>query len=279
MKQCVIFLALLYAVGDITVAQSTEPDIKKYVAAVNSGNADEVRKELPALVTKYPNNPGVLYVQGLVTHEGSEALRTYQSIVDNFPESEWADDALYRVYEFYYALGLYRTAEIKMQQLAERFPNSPYVKAAGTRTAQSTVVTDEPDAVPPVSAPTAAETPKTETPKIEAPAKEKELPVVPLPDASAGTQPSPESTPVQSDTAIPVRFVLQTGAFGQQSNAEILKTRFESAGYPVEMISKVKDTRALFLVWVGSYSTYEEARAAAQEVKRTMGIDAMVISR
>ncbi len=289
MKQCVIFLALLYALGDITVAQSTEPDIKKYVAAVNSGNAEEVRKELPALVAKYPNNPGVLYVQGLVTHEGSEALRTYQSIVDNFPESEWADDALYRVYQFYYALGLYRTAEIKMQQLAERFPNSPYVKAAGTQTTQSSVVTDEPDAVPPVSTPPAPETSKTETPKAEtprieapkteAPAKEKELPVVPPPDASAGTQPSPESTPVQSDTGIPVRFVLQTGAFGQQSNAEVLKTKFEAAGYPVEMISKVKDTRALFLVWVGSYSTYEEARAAAQEIKRTMGIDAMVLSR
>jgi cell division septation protein DedD len=275
MKQCVILLALICAVGDITLAQSPEPDIKRYVAAVNSGNADEVRKDLPALVTKYPNHPGVLYVQGLVTHEGSEALRTYQSIVDNFPESEWADDALYRVYEFYYALGLYRTAELKMQQLVERFPNSPYVRAAaGTQAAQTIPITDEPDAVPPASAP-----PVTGTPDTGTPANEKEPPVVVAPDPSSGKQPSPEVTPSQPDAAIPVRFALQTGAFGVQSNAEILKARFEAAGYPVEMISKVKDTRALFLVWVGNYSTYEEARAAVQEVKRTMGIDSIVISR
>jgi cell division septation protein DedD len=76
-----------------------------------------------------------------------------------------------------------------------------------------------------------------------------------------------------------VRFVLQVGAFGVQNNAQSLKERFDAFGYPVEMISIVKDTRALFLVWVGNYATVEEARAAGQEVKRKMGVDAIVISR
>lgn len=84
---------------------------------------------------------------------------------------------------------------------------------------------------------------------------------------------------MQADTVIPVRFALQVGAFGLQNNAQSLKERFDAFGYPVEMISKVKDTRALFLVWVGNYATYEEARAAGQDVKRKMGVDAIVISR
>ena len=94
-----------------------------------------------------------------------------------------------------------------------------------------------------------------------------------------GTLPSWTLWQESQDTALAARFVLQVGAFGVQKNAEALKDRFEAFGYPVEMISRVKDTRALFLVWVGNYSTHEEARTAGQEVKRKMGVDAIVISR
>jgi cell division septation protein DedD len=248
MKQHAIVLVLLCAISAAGVAQSGGPDIAKYVAMVNNGNVDDVRREVPGLVTKYPNDPGVMYLQGLVTREGSEAIRTYQSIVDNFPESEWADDALYRVYQFYYALGLYRTAEIKMKQLAERYPNSPYVKGgAGAQAAVTVTAEDQPPAEKPAVTPT--ETPATE------PATER------------------------SDSTAVSRFVLQVGAFGVQSNAQTLKDRFEAYGYPVEMISKVKDTRAFYLVWVGNYASYDEAHAAIQDVKRKMGVDAIVISR
>jgi cell division septation protein DedD len=262
MKQCVILLALLCAVGERLVAQQAEPDINKYVSAVNNGNVDEVRREIPTLMTKYPNHPGVMYLQGLVTREGSEAIRTYQSIVDNFPESEWADDALYRIHQFYYALGLYRTAEIKMKQLVEKFPNSPYARAA---------------AAPAAEEPAAVEAqPATEKGALaEKEAAAGQVPAVVPPIA----RPSAETLPAQADTVIPVRFVLQVGAFGVQNNAQSLKERFETSGYAVEMISKIKDTRALFLVWVGNYSTYEEARAAGQDVKRKMGVDAIVLSR
>jgi cell division septation protein DedD len=50
----------------------------------------------------------------------------YQTIVDNFPDSEWADDALYRLYQYYYSLGLYKTGDAKLQQLKELYPLSPY---------------------------------------------------------------------------------------------------------------------------------------------------------
>ena len=96
------------------------------VAQVNAGAGDAVREQLPALLSEHPNDPGVLYLQALLTREGADAVRTYQSIVDNFPKNEWADDALFKVYQFYYALGLYRTADLKMDQLKAEYPASPY---------------------------------------------------------------------------------------------------------------------------------------------------------
>jgi cell division septation protein DedD len=251
MKQCMLLLILVCAATVAAYTQGTEPDVNKYITAINNGNTDDVRRELPTLVTKYPNNPGVLYLQGLVAREGSEAIRTYQSIVDNFPQSEWADDALYRVYQFYYALGLYRTAEIKMKQLVERYPDSPYAKPGAAGKAQPTEV----------------------TPETPAPAEGTKI--VPPPAIAPGTP----SVPAVRDTVLPSRFALQVGAFGLQSNAQALKERFDTAGYTVEMISKVKDTRALFLVLVGNYATYEEARTAGQDVKRKMGVDAIVVSK
>jgi cell division septation protein DedD len=252
MKQSALLLILLLSAALTVCAQSGDPDIAKYVTAATSGNADEVRRELPNLLTKYPNNPGVMYLQGLVAREGSEAIRTYQSIVDNFPQSEWADDALYRVYQFYYALGLYRTADIKLKLLKDRYPDSPYLKN-----------------VP------AAKVAEAETSAPVQTTEASSAPVIPPPIAAPGTTP----VPAVKDTTSAVRFTLQVGAFGLQANAQSLKERFESAGYPVEMISRVRDTRALFLVWVGNYGSTEEARAAGVDVKRKMGVDAIVVSR
>jgi cell division septation protein DedD len=259
------------------LAQGTAPDIQQMVAQVNAGAVDAVREQLPSLVSKYPNNPGVMYLQAMLTREGADAVRTYQGIVDNFPTSEWADDALYKVYQFYYALGLYRTADLKMTQLKTSYPSSPYgSEAAGVaQGARPSVPMEGPLSQQP--APVVSTQPETQTGQVpgvtETPAE--------LPPQS--TEPPVEAAPVsprpQSDTAIPVRFSLQVGAFTLHANAETQKARFEAQGYPADMVSKVRDTRSLFIVLVGDYATYEEAKSAAAAVKKKMGIDAIVISR
>jgi cell division septation protein DedD len=264
MKRSLVLLFLLSVIILSASAQTGAPDIKGLVAKVNAGAADEVREQLPGLLSEHPNDPGVLYLQALLTREGADAVRTYQSIIDNFPKSEWADDALFKVYQFYYALGLYRTAEIKMDQLKASYPTSPYASQ------QPPVQTEAPE--PATGTP---EAPKAETikPGIPPPADQTH-PVEPK------TEPVPQEKPVQqTDTAIPVRFSLQVGAFTVHTNAVTEKSRFEGLGYTAEMISKVRDTKSLFIVMVGSYGTYDEAKAAAAELKRKTGVSAMVVSR
>ncbi len=108
-----------------------QPPVNQYVAMIESGQTDPVKSELPTLLAKYPNNPGVLYVKALLTPEGAEAVRIYQGIVDNYPKNEWADDALYKVHQFYQAIGLYRTAELKLNQLKKEYPTSKYLLTGG----------------------------------------------------------------------------------------------------------------------------------------------------
>jgi cell division septation protein DedD len=248
MNRVVLIPVLLLVLVPGAVAQKGEPDIGKYVNQINEGQVQHVREQLPALLSKYPNHPGALYVQALLTREGAEAVRIYQSIVDNFPRSEWADDAVYKTYQFYYSLGLYRTAELKMNQLKAQYPTSPYL--------QESV---EPS-VPLQSG--------------------NEQPVSTVPQQQIPQEPRQEAEkPVVQAEPIHVRFSLQVGAFTVQANAEAQKSRFEHLGYTAELISKVKDTRSLFTVLVGDYQTYSEAKTAGVEIKRKLGIDSIVISR
>jgi len=232
---------LLCATG---LAQTTEPDVRALVDLIERGQGAEVKRDLPTLLARSPNNPGILYVQGLLTEEGAEAVRIYQSIVDNFPRSEWADDALYRVYQFYYSLGLYRTAELKLNQLKRDYPSSKYLAAStGTDT--------------------------------------KGLPEEPQPPAPVQQTEQTRDTLTPGPVVMPAGggFALQVGAYTAQTNAERQRKFFEDLGYPVEVMSKIKDARSLYIVLVGSYATYEEAKSRSAEIKQRYSIDSFVISR
>jgi hypothetical protein len=121
-----------------------QPPVEQYVAMIESGQSDPIKSELPTLLAKYPGNPGVLYVKGLLTTEGAEAVRIYQGIVDNYPRSEWADDALYKVHQFYQAIGLYRTADLKLTQLKKEYPTSKYLLTGDTAAITDMPKEDEP---------------------------------------------------------------------------------------------------------------------------------------
>jgi tetratricopeptide (TPR) repeat protein len=117
----IIFISVLFA-----QTNSSEPDIRHRLEMIEKGQAEAVRAELPSLMTNYQNNPGVMYLQAVLTTDGSEAAKLYQNIVDNFPKSEWGDDALYKLYQYYYSIGLYKTADQKLTQLKEEYPFSAY---------------------------------------------------------------------------------------------------------------------------------------------------------
>jgi Sporulation related domain. len=233
MKRVVVLLLLVLAAPAVR-AQSADAEVTRYLAMIQAGQTEQVKAEIPSLLSKYPNNPGVLYLQAQTTSEGAEAVRIYQSIVDNFPASEWAPEALFRVYQFYYALGLYRTAEMKMTQLKKNYPASGRATGGG-EVDTGTLPEDRP----------------------ESPA--------------AGT-PAVADTHASSTT----HFTLQVGAYTTQANAEKQKAFFEGQGYMVEMISRVKENKSLYLVLVGTYPSAEDAKAKGAEIRAKFHIESIV---
>jgi len=254
-------IALVLALGLVSPrlsAQEAGPDIQHYVSMIDAGQADKVKAEIPLLLSRYPNNPGVLYLQGLTASDGAEAVRIYQSIVDNFPKSEWADDALYRVYQFYYALGLYKTAELKLSQLKQDYPDSRYLREPDKTDIKG--LTDEP--TPPVPA-----------------SRETASSGLVYDSAARTTQTAAVAAPQKQSLTPGGSFALQVGAYTAQANADRQKSFFEGLGYTVDVISKMKDNRLLILVVVGSFPSYEAAKSEAGEIKKKYSIQCIVITR
>ena len=252
-----ITLSMLFLPG--APAQDQGPDIERYLARVEKGEADAVRSEISSLLSKYPNNPDVLYLQGVLTTDGTEAVRIYQSIVDNFPKSERAEDALYKVYQFYYAIGLYRTAEIKLNQLKTDYPHSKHVASALRSDAKS--LPEE-----------------KENPDLQQPTQGNVVQNPPA--ASQAEKPTlPESEPSHPAVEEGGPYTLQVGAFSQQVNAEKQKLFFEDLGYTVEVINKVRDSRSLFVVLVGDYGTQDDAKTKGEEFRKKYNINSMTVTR
>jgi tetratricopeptide (TPR) repeat protein len=101
-----------------------------YLKLIENGKLDEVKSELPDLKEKYPNSPSVMFLEGVLTENGQEAIIFYNNIIKTYPHSKYADASLYRVHSYYYALGLYETAKTYLDKLKKEYPNSPYIKMA-----------------------------------------------------------------------------------------------------------------------------------------------------
>jgi cell division septation protein DedD len=265
MRAQILLLLLSVVLAGVGLAQTTgdEPNIQRRLELIEKGEGESVKAELPALMTTYQNNPGVIYLQAVLTSDGNEASKLYQNIVDNFPRNEWADDALFRLYQYYYSIGLYKTAEQKLAQLKAEYPFSAYASEEPLGAEQKPPVAQRPIAV---------EKPVEQPPTVAG----QTLPIE--------EKPAVEEKPVQVKPRGGVQkfatgFTVQVGAFSTIQNAEELKKRFEREGYAANIFSMVSGGKKLHKVWVGEFKTFGEARQFGVEVKKKFNLESMVVSR
>ncbi len=124
-----VYLALLFSALSTNI-NAQDVNIVPYLQQIENGKADEVRNELVGLKERYSDDPSVMFLEGVLTKNGQKAVVIYQKVVVEYPDSKYADAALYRIYSYYYALGLYESATEKLNKLITDYPKSPYIKIA-----------------------------------------------------------------------------------------------------------------------------------------------------
>ncbi len=105
-------------------------DIIPALKKVEAGEINTARQMLKSFKESEPKNPNVLFLDAVLTDNGEDALFKYRQVFKKFPKSKYADASVYRIFSYYFALGIYKKAESYKQLLLSKYPHSPYVKAA-----------------------------------------------------------------------------------------------------------------------------------------------------
>lgn len=199
--------------------------IRAKILAVAEGHADDIRRELPALVKGHPNDPGVLFLSAIVEPDGARAVDIYKRIVREFPSSEWADDAQWRVVQYYALLRDTGNARAALAEFQQNFPLSEFFVHA-----QDIVRT------------TVGLAPET----IEA------------------QRPSERSS-VSDTAKHEERYTLQIGAYSTRETAEHEAQRFRAQRLRVEVIEKAPSLYAVTIGDYASRTAAEKARPLVEQ--------------
>ncbi|MGD0337290.1 MAG: SPOR domain-containing protein [Bacteroidota bacterium] len=291
----VVILFIISGFFTVRAQETAEPVIQKRLDLIKLGKIEQVRSELPSLLEHYPNNPGILYLQGVLISDGGEAVRTFQNLIDNFPKSEWADDALYRIYQYYYALGLYKTADQKLEKLRQDYPQSPYLRSFQQQ-ARLNLDINQDAGIPEARKQTGGQvqtkpglTDETTQQKaqVQSPAKQPEVKQQPVVTERVPAVIKEEPAPAITEKKETVRkispsssggYTVQTGVFSSRQNAERYQSDLGRANITAEVRLRQVGGKEMYAVCVGTYTTYEEAQRYV-EALREKNITGIVIGR
>jgi cell division protein FtsN len=104
--------------------------VRDYLKMVAMGKVADVKKQIPDLLAEYPNDPGVQLLLAVVIDDAFLAVEKYKNIVKIYPESEWADDAYWRIVQFYAVIGDTTNAKSELDNYRKKYPASEFLIAA-----------------------------------------------------------------------------------------------------------------------------------------------------
>ena len=238
-------------------------NIDMYISLINEGQIRSVKEKLPELISKYPNNAGVLYLQALLTKDGIKSLELYNLIIKKFPKSSYSDDAIVKVAEYFYARGLYSQASRQLAQFPRRHPRFYDMQRVIDLLISSFQAVGQSDSARYYLSIYQGMFPYLDVQKYGI-----------KPSIVDNFQPEkkkhkPKSAP----------YVIQIGAFNSIKNANRLKLQANQIGHEVEIIKVETNDRTLNAVRIVRYQSKNAAEKVGQTVKRKLGVDYRVLYR
>lgn len=93
---------------------------------IESGKIEEVVKWFNKINVEKYEDESIKIIDALLTLDADKAVKKYDDFQKNYPKNDLASLSLFRIYSYYYSLGMYSKANEYAVQLRNRFPNSPY---------------------------------------------------------------------------------------------------------------------------------------------------------
>ena len=231
-----------------------------YLSLIDQGQIEGVKEQLPALISKYPNNPDILFLAGVLSMDGNKSYNIYKELLENFPDSKYAPDAAVKIGEYYYSLGLYSQAGTQLSKIPRIHSNYPDIERVAELMVSSFNAIGEEDSAKYYSSIYKSMFPNLQLDRLNEVNKF-------------------QANARQNERGVKKPYIIQVGAFGNISNAERMRLQISQIGYNVEISEVQINGRGLHAVRVVRYETKGEAEKVGRLVKRKLGIDYRVLYR
>ncbi len=254
-----IFLLILLSVFVIqTVETQADNDrIRYYLQLVAQGRIDDVKRDLPDLLIDYPDDPGIQLLHAVVIDDIFKAVMIYERIVERYPTSEFADDAYWRIVQFYAVKGDTTSAQKVMDMYREAFPDSPYLIAAAEAIRAAKGITK-----------TSGRTTVLKLPSKKTTPKKNEIKKTPSKSKVVFTETPQETTPKVKKIKKTGNYGLQVGLYSTIEAAESEVERFRNMRLKADIVIKEINGIERYAVVIGDYSSRESAEAAKNIVQQ-----------
>jgi len=139
MKLKIFFLLLI--IPSILLAQTSTPEqeakdienFKSIKSLINRGRIKEARTSLKEFIEKYPNSellPEAQYTYAKFNNNINSAIEEFLLIVNEFPNSPYAEKSQYYISDYYFLKGKYNEATDEYRKYINQFPDGEFIEQA-----------------------------------------------------------------------------------------------------------------------------------------------------
>ena len=253
----IVYLILLLSI-------SLGQNIDLYFSLIEQGKIDGVKENLPELISKYPKNPGVLYLKALLTQDGKSAIKQYKELLKQYPNSKYAPDAAMKIGEYLYARGLYTQAATLLKNIPIKYPRFIGIQRATNLMVNSFNAIGEAD-----SARYYALIIKSMFPNIDTNISSLKKKNEPLAQVFDFNKKKLDLGP----------YVIQIGAFGSRENARRLKLQVTQLGHDVTINNVESNGKILYAVRVNRFKSKKQSEKIGKDIKSKLGVEYRILYR
>ena len=260
----------------------TDPRLQDAVRLAQNGRMDSARMVVNRLLGSLPASdsvyPEALYTAGILAPDPLAVVRNLQRVVVEFGMSPWADDALLRLTQFYFAQSDPAATVQSAERLRRDYPDSPLKTRADFPAARAYFdLKDEPHGCALIQealdGPTDDVEFKNQVRFYAAPCSGVSTAsgtgaAAPTADTAARPDSGPPATPQ------PAAFSVQVLAVRSAAQVDDVLTRLKVMGFDARV---VRDTSGLIKVRVGRYATRDEAQRTQARLKARLGGQPFVV--
>jgi cell division septation protein DedD len=274
-----LLAALAAVAAPAALTAQTDPRLQSAIQLAQAGRVDSARAVVRRLMATLPPSdstfPEALYASAILAADAATAARNLQRVVVEFGRSPWADEALLRLTQLYFAQGDPAATVQAAERMRRDYPDSPLKPRAdfwgarayfdlkddvhGCELVREALVGTGDDVEFKNQVTFYASRCGAEPPPVSG-------------AAVAGTTPPPSDTShaggATPAAAAPAAYSIQVLAVKSAAQVDEMLTRLKVMGFEARV---VRDTSGLFKVRVGRYVTRAEAQQAQARLRAKIG--------